>query len=309
MTIFGGMRIGFGAPVSGAWATPDNLARFAMSAEELGYSSLWTFHRLLVPVEQEMAPVYRSVLDPLVALSFVAARTSTIRLGVSLLNFPFVSPTYVAKQASTLDMLSNGRLDLGLGAGWQEAEFVATGASTARRGARTVEYLRVLRTLWDDSVSSFDGEFYTVPPSEMQPEPVQRPGPPVLLGGVVPAALARAGRIADGWMSRSATNLDAISEQIAMVRGAAEEAGKDPASVRVVCRGVVRPGERVGRLSGSYSQIRADADWLGEQGVTELFYDLNWDPRIGNPDVSVESATDRAQELLEAFAPARTRAV
>lgn len=297
------MKIGFGAAVSGAWATPDNLTRFAMSAEELGYSSLWTFHRLLIPAEQELLPVYRSVLDPLVALSYVAARTSTIRLGVALINFPFVSPTYVAKQASTLDVLSGGRLDLGLGAGWQEAEFVATGASSAHRGARTVEYLRVLRTLWGDSVSSFDGEHYTVPPSRMDPDPVQKPGPPVLLGGVVPAALTRAGRIADGWLSRSATDLDSISEQIAVVCKGAEEAGKDPASVRVVCRGVVRPGERVGRLSGSYAQIRADAEWLGEQGVTELFYDLNWDPLIGNPDVSVDSATDRAQELLEALAP------
>lgn len=297
------MQIGFGAPVSGAWATPDNLARFAKTAEDLGYSSLWTFHRLLVPAEHDLAPVYHSVLDPLLALTYAAAHTSRIRLGVSLINFPFVSPTYVAKQASTLDVLSNGRLDLGLGAGWQEEEFVATGASTARRGPRTVEYLQVLRTLWADPVSRFDGEFYTVPPSRMDPKPVQRPGPPVLLGGAVPAALERAGRFADGWLSRSRTNLDTIAEQIAVVRAGAEKAGKDPNSVRIVCRGVVRPGERVGRLSGSYAQIRADAAWLGEQGVTELFYDLNWDPLIGNPDVSVESATERAAEVMEALRP------
>jgi probable F420-dependent oxidoreductase len=298
------MKIGFGAPVSGAWATPDNLGEFAAAAEELGYSSLWTFHRLLVPGEQPLDPVYRSVLDPLVALAFAAARTSTIRLGVALINLPFLSPTYLAKQASSLDVLSRGRLDLGLGAGWQEEEFIATGASTARRGARTEEYVQVLHTLWADEVSTYDGEFYTVAPSRMAPKPVQKPGPPVLLGGVVPAALARAGRIADGWMSRSATNLDAIADQIAVVRAAAAEAGKDPSAVRVVCRGVVRPGERAGRLSGSFSQIRADAEWLGEQGVTELFYDLNWDPRIGHPDVSEASATERARELLEALNPA-----
>ncbi|ALG05965.1 TIGR03619 family F420-dependent LLM class oxidoreductase [Kibdelosporangium phytohabitans] len=295
------MKIGFGAPVSGAWATPDNLTRFAESAEELGYSSLWTFHRLLTPADREaLDPVYRSVLDPLVALSFMAARTSAIRLGVSLINFPFVSPAYLAKQASTLDVVSGGRLDLGLGAGWQKDEFIATGASMERRGPRTVEYVQVLRTLWTDEVSSFDGEFYTVPPTRMAPKPV---GPQVLLGGVAPAALKRAGRIADGWMSRSATDLDAISDEIAVVREGAAEAGKDPAAVRVVVRGVVRPGERTGRLSGSFSQIRADAEWLGEQGVTELFYDLNWDERIGNPDVSTESATETAQELLEALKP------
>jgi probable F420-dependent oxidoreductase len=298
------MKIGFGAPVSGAWATPDNLGRFAARAEELGYDSLWTFQRLLVPAWPPLDPVYRSVLDPLVSLAFAAARTSRIRLGVALVNLPFVSPTYMAKQASTLDVLSGGRFDLGLGTGWQQEEFVATGASMARRGARTEEYLKVLRTLWQDDISQFDGEFYTVPPSRMAPKPVRQPGPPVLLGGVVPAALARAGRIADGWMSRSATNLDGIAEQVAVVRAAAAAAGKDPAAVRIVCRGVVRPGIRGPRLSGSYDQIRADAAWLAEQGVTELFYDLNWDTAIGHPEVSVEAATSRAEELLEALKPA-----
>jgi probable F420-dependent oxidoreductase len=298
------MKIGFGAPVSGAWATPANLARFATRAEELGYSSLWTFHRLLVPAAPPLDPVYRSVLDPLMSLSFVAARTSRIRLGVALINLPFVSPAYLAKQAATLDVLSSGRFDLGLGAGWQEEEFIATGASTARRGARTEEYVQVLRTLWSDEVSTFDGSFYTVPPSRMAPKPVQTPGPPVLLGGVVPAALARAGRIADGWMSRSATDLDAIADQIAVVRAAAAEAGKDPSTVRIVCRGVVRPGERGPRLSGSFAQIRADAAWLGEQGVTELFYDLNWDTQIGHPEASPDAATSRAEEIMEALADA-----
>jgi probable F420-dependent oxidoreductase len=297
------MKIGFGAPVSGAWATPDALGAFASRAEELGYSSLWAFQRLLVPESPPLDPVYRSVLDPLLALTFAAAHTSRIRLGVALVNFPFVSPTYLAKQASTLDVLSKGRFDLGLGAGWQEQEFVATGASTAKRGPRTEEYVQVLRTLWEDEVSRFDGTFYTVPPSRMAPKPVQRTGPPVLLGGVVPAALKRAGRIADGWMSRSATNLDQMADQVAVVRAAAAEAGKDPRAVRIVCRGVVRPGERGPRLSGSYEQIRADAQWLGEQGVTELFYDLNWHTGIGNPDVSVDEATARAHEIMAALKP------
>jgi probable F420-dependent oxidoreductase len=294
------MKIGFGAPVSGAWATAANLGFFARQAEELGYSSLWTFHRLLVPASPPLEPVYRSVLDPVVSLAFAAARTSTIRLGVALINLPFVSPAYLAKQASSLAVLSGGRFDLGLGAGWQPNEFIATGASTQRRGPRTTEYVQVLRKLWEDEVSEFSGEFYTVPPSRMDPKP---PRIPVLLGGVVPSALARAGRIADGWMSRSAENLDRIADQIAIVRTAAGEAGRDPAALRIVCRGVIRPGSRGPRLSGSVAQIRADVEWLEEQGVTELFYDLNWDPEIGHPDASVDSATERAQELMEALKP------
>jgi probable F420-dependent oxidoreductase len=305
------MKIGFGAPVAGAWATPENLGYFAGRAEELGYASLWAFHRLLVPEDKEaMAPVYRSVLDPLGALTYAAARSSRIRLGVALVNLPFVTPAYLAKQAATLDVLSGGRLDLGLGTGWQDEEFIASGASKERRGARAEEYLAALHTLWTDEVSSYEGELYTIPPSRMAPKPIQKPGPPVLLGGSVDAALRRAGRLAAGWMSRSATDLTKIHEQIEVVRAAAEEAGKDPAEVRLVVRGVVRAGQeavddhgdRV-RLSGSYEQIREDAAWLGELGVTELFYDLNWDPLVGSPDVTTESATDRAKEILEALAP------
>jgi probable F420-dependent oxidoreductase len=297
------MRIGFGLPVSGSWATPANVAGFAERAEALSYDSLWAFHRLIVSTDQDLDPVYRSVLDPLSALAFAAARTSRIRLGVAVVNLPFVSPTYLAKQASTVDFLSGGRLDLGLGTGWSPAEFAATGSSPQRRGARTEEYLAVLRTLWADEVSAFEGEFYTVPPARMRPAPAQRPGPPVLLGGTAPAALRRAGRLADGWVSRSAQNLDAIATDIAVVRGAAAEAGRDPAAVRIVCRGVLRLGERVGRLSGTPDQVRADVEWLATQGVTEIFYDLNWDPQVGSPDAEPARATARAEEIIEALRP------
>jgi probable F420-dependent oxidoreductase len=298
------VHIGLGAPISGAWATPENLARVAAEAEELGYESLWTLQRLLVAVDQDLHPVYRSVLDPVAALAFAAARTSRIRLGIAVINLPFVPPAYLAKQAATLDLLSGGRLDLGLGVGWSPAEFAASGASTARRGPRTVEYVRVLHTLWADEVSGFDGEFYTVPPSRMLPKPVQRPGPPVLLGGAVPAALHRAGRITDGWISSSGADLTRIADAIAQVRQGAEDAGKDPAGVRVVVRGVVRVDGRPDRLlSGPYDKIREDGAWLAEQGVTELFYDLNYDRAIGSPDADPAAAAERALEILHALRP------
>jgi probable F420-dependent oxidoreductase len=301
------MRIGFGLPVSGAWANPGDIARFAARAEELGYASLWSFQRLLVGADQDLDPVYQSVLDPLVALGFAAAHTSRIRLGVAVVNLPFVSPTYLAKQAATLDVLSNGRLDLGLGVGWSPAEFAATGAGSQRRGARAEEYLAVLHTLWADDISRYDGEFYTVPPSRMAPKPVQRPGPPVLLGGSAPAALRRAGRLAAGWISRSAHDLSRIGADIAAIRDAAKAAGRDPASLRFVVRGVLRLGHPGGpdrpRLAGSYDDVRADLGWLAEQGVTEVFLDLNWDPLVGSPDVDAAAATSRADEILVALAP------
>ena len=293
--------------MSGAWATPASVARFAALGERLGYHSAWTFQRLLVATDQDLAPVYRSVLDPLLTLTYAAAHTSRIRLGVAVVNLPFVSPAYLAKQAGTLDVLSDGRVDLGLGTGWSDAEFTATGASTARRAARTEEYLRVLRTLWADDVSAYEGEFYTVPPSRMHPRPVQAGGPPVLLGGSVEPALRRAGRLAAGWISSSRASLDDIAGAARIIRAAAAEAGRDPGQVRIVCRGVVEPGERqAGRpLTGSYAQIRAGAEELASYGVTELFYDLNWDPSIGSPDVDEATAIERAEEILTALAPGR----
>ena len=307
------MKIGFGAPVSGAWATPGNLAAFAARAEQAGYDSLWAFQRLLVPVGSALEPVYYSVLDPMVALGFAAAGTSRIRLGVAVVNFPFMSPAVLAKQAATVDVLSGGRHDLGLGIGWMPEEFEATGTPMARRGARAEEYIAVLRALWADGVSRFSGEFYSVPASRADPSPVQAGGPPVLLGGSARPALERAGRLADGWVTSSRADLSRIGEGIEVVRSAARDAGRDPGAIRIICRGVVRAGAEVtapgdgGRrlLSGSYEQIRADTVWLAGRGVTEIFYDLNWDPQVGSPDADPAAAVRRAGEILDALAPER----
>ena len=185
------MDIGFGAPVSGAWATPQNLAAFAVGAERGGYRSLWSFQRLLIPAGSGMDPVYQSVLDPMAALSFAAAVTSSIRLGVAIINLPFVSPGYLAKQAASVDVLSGGRHDLGIGIGWMPEEFALTGADMARRGARAAEYVQVLRTLWAGGDGSFSGSFYQVPAGHAgtAASSAWRPaGPPRRAGAAGPGA-------------------------------------------------------------------------------------------------------------------------
>jgi probable F420-dependent oxidoreductase len=304
------VKIGFGLPVSGAWATPANVASFAQRAEQAGYTSLWTFQRLLVPEGSGMEPVYQSVLDPMVALAFAAAVTTRVRLAVAVINAPFIAPIYLAKQAASLDVLSSGRHDLGIGLGWMPQEFTATGAAMERRGARTEEYIRVLRAIWGTQPTEFSGEFYSVPRGSIAPAPVQAGGPPILLGGTAPRALRRVGKVADGWVTSSRADLSKIGDSIAIVRAAAVDAGRDPASLRIVCRGVARYGEPVvghdGRLplSGSEHQIRADVDSLADVGVTEVFFDLNWDPRIGAPDADPAAAGNRAAELLERLKPA-----
>jgi probable F420-dependent oxidoreductase len=302
------MDIGFGAPVAGAWATPRNLTELARRAERLGYRSLWTFQRLLAPAGAKLAPVYRSVLDPMISLGYLAAATSSIRLGVAVVNHPFQSPLLLAKQAATVDVLSGGRLDLGIGNGWLAEEFTGSGAVMAGRGARAEEYVAALRALWTGS-GGYHGSFFQIPPGRQDPPPVQRPGPPILLGGLSEAAMERAGRIGDGWVTASNADLTRIAESAKVVQNAAAAAGRGPA--RIVCRGVVRPGKPVvskttGKrvlLSGSYEQIREDVRWLDGCGVTEVFYDLNFDPQVGDPAVDEGKAVLRASEILEALAP------
>jgi probable F420-dependent oxidoreductase len=302
------MDIGFGAPVAGVWATPRNLTEFARRAERLGYRSVWTFQRLLVPAESAMAPVYRSVLDPMVALGYAAAVTSSIRLGVAVVNHPFMSPLLLAKQAATIDVLSGGRLDLGVGIGWLAEEFTGSGATMAGRGRRTAEYLAAMRALWAGE-SGFRGSYYEIPAGRQDPRPVQRLGPPILLGGMSRAAMERAGRIADGWVTASSADLSTIAEAAKVVQETAAGAGRGP--LRIVCRGVVRAGKAVTSsgqrvlLSGSFEQIRQDTAWLESCGVTEVFYDLNWDPLVGDPAGDEGRAVLRASEVLEALAPDR----
>jgi probable F420-dependent oxidoreductase len=301
------MKIGFGAPVSGSWATPATLAHVARRADELGYHSLWTFQRLLAPVDAGWGEVYRSVHDPLLPLAYAAAVTSRIRFGVAVVNMPFVSPVILAKQAATLDVLSGGRLDLGLGNGWAEEEFVASGATKQRQGPRADEFITVLDRLLTEPEVEHSGSFYHVPRMRMDPKPVQRPRPPILLGAGAPSALRRAGRLCDGWVSSSRADPRRLGDAVAQVRAAAEQAGRDPAGLRLVCRAAVRvrpagAGDRA-LLTGTFGQIAADLEDIAAQGVTELFIDLNFDPEIGTPDADPAESRRRADDALAAFAP------
>jgi probable F420-dependent oxidoreductase len=285
----------------------DNLIRVALRAEELGYHSLWTFQRLLSPPDGSWGETYRAVLDPIATTAFIAAHTTRIRLGIAVLNLPFFAPPLLAKQLATLDLLSAGRLDAGLGIGWAQEEYVAVGADMRGRGRRADEYLPLLRRFWTDDVIEHDGEFYRVPATRMDPKPVQVGGPPILLGAASPPALRRAGRLCAGWVSSSRADLALISESVRVVRDAARAAGRDPDELRFVCRGAVHVRAEGGHdrrpLTGTVEQIRGDFGRLAEQGITELFIDLNFDKEIGSPDADPAESMRRAEDALSAFAP------
>jgi hypothetical protein len=178
----------------------------------------------------------------------------------------------------------------------------------AKRGARADDYVAALRAVWS-SAGGYEGTFFTIPAGRQDPAPVQRPGPPILIGGMSRAAMERAGRIGDGWVTSSGADLSVIAESAKVVQSAAQAAGRGPA--RIVCRAVVRPGtpkvsKTTGKrvlLSGSYEQIREDIGWLESCGVTEVFYDPNFDPAVGDPAADEGKAVLRASEILEALAP------
>lgn len=304
------MKLGFALPVSGAWSSAASIRQVARRAEELGYSSLWTFQRLLHPVHEDWGPTYRSVQDPLITLAHAAALTQRIRLGVAVLNAPFMPPVVLAKQLTTLDILADGRLDVGLGLGWANEEFAAVGVPPAERVGRTVEAISCMEALWGPDPVRFEGRYVTVPESLVQPKPVQQPHPPLLMGGSVPAALRRIGRLADGWITASRQDLSRIGQDIDTVRAAAQDAGRDPSGLRFVVRGLVHLGsERRARdgsrrlLTGSDDQVRADLETLGGQGVTEVFVDPNFLPEVVSPEVEPRQALSVALELMERLAP------
>jgi probable F420-dependent oxidoreductase len=204
------MRVGLAVATSNPWATPDLLSTVAAAAEERGFDSIWVPEHVVLFDEYASRYPYSAdgrvpaggevgVLEPLATLAFLAANTSTIRLGTGICLVPQRNPVYTAKEAATIDWLSGGRLDLGVGIGWLAEEFVAVDVPFERRADRTREYIEVMRRLWCDAVSSFDGEFYRLPACRQYPKPVQQPHPPVHFGGESDAALRRVADIGQGW--------------------------------------------------------------------------------------------------------------
>ena len=187
------MRIGLNLPHDGSLISPEADTEVSRAAEDLGYDSLWTGDRLLSPLapsdrypggDGTMPAEMNTYLDPLTALTFAAAGTSRIRLGTSTLNAPWYNPVLLARTLTTIDVLSRGRLDVGLGLGWSRDEYEAAGVPWRGRGARLDEILDVLEAVWGADVVAHEGRRFRVPDSRINPKPLQRPRPPILLAGL-----------------------------------------------------------------------------------------------------------------------------
>jgi probable F420-dependent oxidoreductase len=286
------MRIGFNLPQIGPAASPKAIVQAAQQAEALGYDSLWVTERLLYPVnprtpypatpDGSLPEVYKSVLDPVETLTFAAAHTSRIALGTSVLDIPFYNPVILARRLTTLDVLSGGRLRVGLGLGWSADEFEAAGVSLRERGRRADEFLRVLKAIWTTDPVEFHGDYYHVPRSIIGPKPSQKPHPPIYLAAFAPAALRRVATLADGW-NPVGLPVETMAQMIAQLRELAQEAGRDPAALEVIVRAnlLVTPqalGADRWIFSGSLDQIKADIERVRDLGAHELFFDPTFSP-------------------------------
>ena len=183
----------------GGSADPDTLARRARLAEDAGFESFWVGDHIALPIEDGDNPSREARLEALIVLAHLAALTRRARLAIGVIVMPQRQPVLLAKQLTSIDVLSKGRLIVGIGVGYLEPELRALGVSLADRAARTDEYVRAMRALWDEPVPSFSGRFVSFDGLIQRPRPVQRPHPPIVVGGHSPAAYRRAVQTANGW--------------------------------------------------------------------------------------------------------------
>ena len=234
------MKFGIRYCNTGRYTDPANAVELIQAAEEAGFESAWTVEHTVIPKGYQSTYPYAAggrlpggegdfvLPDPQIWMAYVAARSSKIKLATGILILPQHNPVICAKQVATLDHLSGGRVILGIGVGWLQEEFDALGVPFAERGARTEEYMHALRALWSMDSPTYEGRFVRFRDAYMRPKPVNGTVP-LVIGGHSKAAAARAGRLADGFFPARG----ASPELLAIVRGAAEGAGRDPASIEI----------------------------------------------------------------------------
>lgn len=237
------MKVGLSFVNVALFGTPEGARALAEAAEEFGIESLWTVEHVVVPKDYASpypysptgrmpGPEESPIPDPLVWLSYLASMTTKVRLATGILILPQRSPVILAKQCATLDVLSGGRLTLGVGIGWLEEEFEAIGVPFDERAARAEESISALRALWSAN-ESFEGEFYSFKEARSYPKPVQTPGIPIVVGGHTKGAARRAGRLGDGFFPGRG-DLPVLFEEC---RKAAKEAGRDDNAIELTAGG------------------------------------------------------------------------
>ncbi len=308
------MRYGFYLPTRGKSAEPDALEALVRRGEALGFSSTVIADHIVFPVEIASKYPYTvsgafpgsgDTLEQLTLMAFVAGKTSRLRLITSVMILPHRNPVLTAKMLATIDVLSGGRVIVGVGVGWLREEFRALGAADFdRRGAVSDEYIRIFKTLWTQNPASFEGEFYRFEALKCLPQPVQKPHPPIWVGGHSKVALRRAARHGDGWHPVGANPAAMLAPPefkglLGELRRLCEAERRDPRTLTISYKaplydtgvpagGVRRP------FSGTPDQVLEDIATFGTLGVSELIFDF----RSEEPKESLERM-ERFAELMK----------
>lgn len=287
------MEFGISLIGRGPLATPEILTRTVQTAERLGFHSVTVSDHIVIPRSPPTNYPYhpqgefpweaaRNYLEPLATLMYLAGKTSRIRLGTSVLIVSYRNPVTTAKMLSTIDMLSGGRIFLGVGTGWWADEYAALGIPShfAERGPRTDEYLRIYKTLWNDENPEFEGKFHRFGNLEFSPKPVQPGGIPIWVGGHTNRALRRTVELGDAWHpigQRPPADLSPaeLGEKVLRLRAMAEKAGRDPDSIGIALRAQLIISETESRpLVGSLAQVVDDIHGYLSRGVTHVTFDI-----------------------------------
>ena len=312
------MEYGFYLPSGGPAAQPDNLASIARLGDQLGFFCMVMPDHIVQPrtiqskypysvtgdLQQAHATASDERLEQVTTLAWLAGITENIKLVTSVMIIPYRNPILTAKMLATLDMLSKGRLILGAGVGWMEEEFELLNTPPfSERGAVTDEYLRAFIELWTKDDPKFEGKYVSFSDITFLPKPVQKPYPPIWIGGQSKPAIRRAARIGDAWHpvgAIPATPLEPeeLAENLVLLRDYAEKAGRDPSKIQVSVKApLYDSGESGGprrRFSGSADEVRQDVQTYSDVGVTHLIFDF----RTADPHQTEDRMAQFAEEVM-----------
>ena len=283
------MKIGVVFPQTEIGADPAVAAKFATTAESLGYDHLLAYDHVLGantasrPDWQGPYTMNSMFQEPLVLFAYLAGLTKTLEFASGVIILPQRQTALVAKQAACVDVLSNGRLRLGIGTGWNDVEYEALGENFNNRGKRSEEQIDLLRKLWADEAVTYDGEWHKITDAGLNPLPVNK-SIPIWLGGMAPQVIDRVGRLADGWFPFA--NKD-LANQIEQVREVARTAGRDPDSIGIEC--IVPTNTDVDRLKS-----------LQEIGVSHVAM-VTMNQELADPAAHIDSISSARTVLAAAF--------
>ena len=313
------MEYGFNVPTGGPLATPESIAALARRGEELGFALIGVSDHIVMPrTIRSLYPYNESgemggsgeFLDQLSLMSFLAAHTSTARLLTSVMVLPHRSPVLAAKMLASIDVLSQGRLVVGAGVGWMKEEFEAIGPPPyEERGAVGEEYIRAFKELWTSDDPSFEGRYVRFSDLTFSPKPIQKPHPPIWIGGESPPALRRVARLGDAWYPIGTNprypvgTPEQLLESLARIRRYAKDVGRDPSEIDVAYSAAwfddpaanMRPtGERP-YFTGPPEQVAADIRAFEQMGVRHLM--------VGFQRPTLPETTERMERFMAEVAP------